>query len=119
MKNLVMALVCAFSLNANAGITIGFPGDISFPDMRDIEESQRIFQEAVETLIESEEVASVVSKVEQGHRSTCVALEDKASRGLIWFKLRYRCEGERDFTLTVKSRLKKDSIIVKEYKIKL
>lgn len=119
MKNLIALFLCVLSLNASAGFSFNNPPGISFPDFNDFEQSQKIFMETVETLTESLEVASIVAKVEDTHRTTCVALQDKASRGLVWFKLNYRCEGEKDFKLSVKARLKNDKVLVKEYKVKL
>lgn len=119
MKKILSIALCLLSINSFAGISIGFPPDMDLPDFGDYEQAQKIFIETVETLTESTEVQSVVADVEQGHRTTCVALTEKASRGLIWFRLRYRCEGEQDLELTIKARLKKEEILVKDYTVKL
>jgi hypothetical protein len=119
MKKMMMALLCLLTVSTMA-LEISFvPGSgFSFPDFDSLDAAQEQFEQTVETLRMSDEVNTVVSNVEAGQKVACVSLFGKESAGLKWYKLPYRCEGEKDFKLTVKARLKKGKVIVKNYKVK-
>jgi hypothetical protein len=112
----LFATIIAFNVSA-LSFSIFPPAGFPSPDFDGLERATQAFIQEVETLRESDEVQSLVSKIEGDTNTACTVVE-KERGGLVWIKLPYKCEGSKDFKLVIKARTKKGQVLIKNYKMK-
>lgn len=116
---MIMTAICLLTVNTMAlEFSLFPPAGFSYPDFDAMDSAFAHFEETVDTLRNSDEVYEIVDSVESIEHVTCVALNGKESAGFKWYKLPYKCEGSKDFKLTIKARIKKGEVLIKDYKMK-